>query len=128
VEWWEEVLGVEGAPLQRIAALLDGLCQGHEEARGRHGHAIGCFLGNTASERSTLDPLIREWVDSALMQQQVRLTKVFDEASASGDLREDVTPEQAARDTVAWMQGYVLLAKVQDDPSLESPLTLRRPC
>jgi hypothetical protein len=52
------------------------------------------------------------------MQQQVRLTKVFDEASASGDLREDVTPEQAARDTVAWMQGYVLLAKVQDDPSL----------
>lgn len=119
---WSGFLDADGEPLDRIVALLADLEGQHTQAQERHGHTIGCLLGNTSLERSIHDPAIRERLSAIFTEQESLLTAVLTEAQLGGQLAGAITPQTSAKALIALMQGRILLAKVHNDPSLLSGL------
>ena len=109
----------EGAepPLDRLAAYLDGLCQGQVALRESCGKVLGCPIGNLGLEMSTQEPRLRERLHREFDRTVEGLESVLREAVERGGLSLRVT-KQAARSVLALIEGTVMLAKMKDDPAV----------
>lgn len=99
------------APLERIAAALDGFVTEQEQSGCRGGSAFG----NLATELSDEHEEFR----APLAQAFQRLTGAFagqlERARALGELKADVEPVALAEFLVAALEGGILLARVHKD-------------
>lgn len=102
------------APLERVAAMCEGIYESQKEKRRITGKVCGCPYGSIGSERSTLDETIRK-----------KATEMFDrmskylEATLRDAVREKLIaagdPAALAREVHALIEGTLLHAKVQND-------------
>lgn len=74
--------------------------------------APGCLVTNTAIEQAPHEPLLRDAIAQALGRLEDRLRGVLEREAASGRLRPDVTPEDAAALLVALAQGLRVLTRL----------------
>lgn len=122
---WVAALEGDGQPLERIARVFDATHRAHVGARRVCGHVIGCMLGNMTLERAPHDPEVQARLREIFAEQRALIAAVLAEARAAGQLARGVTPQAGARDLVAFMQGMVLTAKLQDDPRVLSRMSKR---
>ena len=105
-------------PRERIEQMIGRVVERHERDQDRTGSVLGCSFGNLTAESSTLDDTIR-----------CRLVEVFDgwaaetaipiaEAQDDGEITSAVAAHALALDLVSELQGFILMAKVRNDPSL----------
>jgi len=108
------------APRRRIEEMIERVADRHERDQHRTGSVLGCSFGNLTAESSALDGTIRR-----------RLVEVFDawaaetavplaEAQERGEITSGETAYSLALDLVSELQGFILMAKARNDPSLIS--------
>jgi len=96
------------APLERIAAALDGFLT-EQEASGCRG---GCPFGNLAMELADVHEGFRERISEAFGRLEGAFASLIARAQAAGDLRSDADPRALGEFLVASIEGGILLCKV----------------
>ena len=113
---WEDVLGGDRAPLERLRSLFEATAQMQQGAHDDLGAVTGCLFGNLALEMSTQDQEVRARLQDIFQAQIEMVDQVVTIAAASGDVHVDDT-RNAARAIVAQLEGLVLFAKLLNDPA-----------
>jgi TetR/AcrR family transcriptional repressor of nem operon len=99
------------APLDRVAAALDGFVQ-EQESTGCRG---GCPFGNLAIELADVDEGFREPLSAAFRELSDAFAGLLRDAREDGTLRPDADPRRLGAFLVAAIEGGILLAKVHRD-------------
>lgn len=107
----------DGAPGERLYALVDAVLRVQEGFEKHFGRIVGCPFGNLAAELATLDDDVRAHVAAVLRRWEERLAEGCRGAARAGALRPGVDPEQFARTLLAQIEGLILLAKVRRAPA-----------
>ena len=105
-------------PRQRVEQMIDRVADRHVRDRDRTGSVLGCSFGNLTAESSALDGTIKR-----------RLVQVFDdwagevagpisEAQTRGEIPTARPAHAIALDLVSELQGFILMAKARNDPSV----------
>ncbi len=81
------------------------------------GRVNGCFFGNLALELSTQDELIRHRIDKIFLA-QTKLIKFGLEEANINTPRDDIDFQQTSKAILAYWEGVILMAKVQNDPGI----------
>lgn len=101
--------------IQRYGDLLaDSLCA----IQARTDAVVGCRVGNLAVELSARDEDIRRHVAHIFDEMRALIGVAIERGVASGELRADLAPLDAATDVVAQMEGLMVLAKAHRDPDI----------
>ena len=111
----EELRHGDGAPLERLAAHLEGLYLGQMAVRESCGKVLGCPIGNLGLEMSTQEPALRERLRGEFERTIDGFETVLQQAIDDGELPPRDT-RRAARSILALVEGTVMLAKMKDDP------------
>ena len=80
----------------------------------------GCIFGNTALEMADKNYVFRELVNKVFEEWAKTLSTVIKEAQNTGEVRNDINPDDLACFIVASVEGGIMLSKVKKD---ENPLS-----
>ena len=102
------------APLQRLDAYLDVIT----ELMSVSGWRYGCLIGNLGLEVSGYSELIRTRLQGIFADWLRPFLAVVVDAQRSGELRDDLSPEEVAEFLLAGWHGAILRMKVErsDEP------------
>jgi TetR/AcrR family transcriptional repressor of nem operon len=102
------------APLQRLDAYLDVIT----ELMSVSGWRYGCLIGNLGLEVSGYSELIRTRLQGIFADWLRPFLAVVVDAQRSGELRDDLSPEELAEFLLAGWHGAILRMKVErsDEP------------
>ena len=102
------------APLQRLDAYLDVIT----ELMSVSGWRYGCLIGNLGLEVSGYSELIRTRLQDIFADWLRPFLAVVVDAQRSGELRDDLSPEEVAEFLLAGWHGAILHMKVErsDEP------------
>jgi TetR/AcrR family transcriptional repressor of nem operon len=104
-------------PLDRLERFFELLADAQAAAKRRTGHVLGCPFGNLAGEMASQDATIRRRVRRVFREIASYIERALREAVATGALpRSDSAADAQA--LVAYMEGVLLLAGVENDPAL----------
>ncbi len=110
----DRVFSPQVPPLERLAALCEGIYESQKEKRRITGKVCGCPFGSIGSEQSTLDEAIRR----KSIEIFDRMSKYL-EATLRDAVREGVIvagdPAMLAHEVHALIEGTLLHAKVKND-------------
>jgi AcrR family transcriptional regulator len=102
------------APLERVAAALDGFVTEQEQSGCRGGSAFG----NLATELSDEHEGFRVTLAQAFQRLVGAFARQLERARANGELKPDADPQALAEFLVATLEGGILLARVHRDSSV----------
>ena len=97
------------------AEALEQNMRTHEERSG--GIVAGCRFGNFAIESAPHDPVLAEATATALAAMTDRFRRLIDEGRHRGEVTADADADTLAELLVAQMEGLMVLAKANHDPS-----------
>ncbi|WP_296497242.1 TetR family transcriptional regulator C-terminal domain-containing protein [Phenylobacterium sp.] len=102
------------APLQRLDAYLDVIT----DLMSVSGWRYGCLIGNLGLEVSGYSELIRTRLQGIFADWLRPFLAVVVDAQRSGELRDDLSPEEVAEFLLAGWHGAILRMKVErsDEP------------
>lgn len=104
-------------PLARLERLADLIYRFQSQLQQETGRVLGCPFGNLATELSTQDEPIRKKVDHIFAQLQTNIGQVLTAGVQSGEL-DGIDVEATAQAMLAYMEGVMMLAKTQNDPTV----------
>ena len=104
--------------LAKIERHFELLFQGQCAVRESTGRTLGCFFGNLAVELSTQDEIVRMKLEKLLGKIAAYVQGALEEGVAAGDIPPDTDVQSAAESVVAYMEGVLVLAKANNDPSV----------
>lgn len=104
-------------PVQRLERFFDVLAKVQSSTKKRTGQLLGCPFGNLSGEMSSQDVRIRRKLHQIFQGIASYFEKALGEAVAIGDLPA-VDPATNAQALLAYVEGILLLAAVQNDASL----------
>jgi TetR/AcrR family transcriptional repressor of nem operon len=118
---WQDAMAVDGSLLERMQRVFACACDAQHNLAETSGQMYGCPIGNLALELSCLDEGIRQrlretfadWADA--IEHMLRLT------IANGDLPA-IDTTTTAQTIVAYFEGVLMLAKIQNDPKVVKQL------
>lgn len=106
-----------GAPLERLVGYAESVHQRQSGQWIKGGRILGCRFGNLALEMSTQDPALQERLRSVFNRIAGSLATVVQEAVDRGDVPPQ-NSEGAGRSILAFLEGKIMLAKLNNDPEL----------
>ncbi len=87
----------------------------------------GCLFGNTALEMSDSDTRFAGLIRSVFQEWIDMISELLQEAADDGQIGENVDPELFAKTSVACVEGGIMLARLNKNPSdLEDCITMLR--
>lgn len=104
-------------PLARLQRLADLIYRFQAQLKQKTGRVPGCPFGNLATELATLDEPIRKKVGRIFTQLQTNISQTLDAGVQSGELS-GIDVAATAQAMVAYMEGVMMLAKIQNDPTV----------
>tara|TARA_R110002072_G_scaffold66921_1_gene164470 strand:+ start:751 stop:1350 length:600 start_codon:yes stop_codon:yes gene_type:complete len=110
----EACLAGSDRPEDKVRRYFEAIFAFQASEKRSSGSVPGCHFGNLAVELGTVDPIVRKAVTSLLE----RVTKRLEKALAQGE--EGLTKAQARRaaaQIVAYMEGILVVAKMNNDPA-----------
>ena len=117
----DKVIGSDAPPLQKIERLFELTYERHRSVAKATGEVKGCPIGNLALELSAQDEAVRRELQSKFEGWAGYFELAIREAIERGDIpHTDATT--AARALVAYNEGIVMLAKVNNDPAVVKDL------
>ena len=104
-------------PMERFEYMIDAAYFWQKSIKERHGKISGCLFGNLILEVSTKDDVLRARLNAVFTHAKGHFKSSLDEAIERGDilpLNSDLTAEAM----LAYLEGMILFAKVQNDPEV----------
>ena len=115
---WAEIAGSDVTALERLEQIL-ALPYVHGQAQKRVCNKVqGCMLGNLALEQSTQDPQIQARIEAAFDAHLGVLERILADAVEEGVLPTETDVASKAQAALCLLEGFVMLAKVKNDPQL----------
>jgi len=105
-------------PRERIEAMIERIADRHIRDRDRTGSVLGCSFGNLTAESSALDGTIRGRLVEAFDAWATAVAAPLAEAQAAGEIPATPPAWSVALDLVSELQGFILMAKARNDPSV----------
>ncbi len=103
-------------PLARLDRMADLIYRFQAQLKQETGRVLGCPFGNLATELATQDEPIRNKVDHIFAQLQTNIGQVLQASVQAGELS-NIDIDATAQAMLAYMEGVMLLAKTQNDPT-----------
>ena len=113
---FEQISQTRAEPGDKLAALFDVPAEANRLWREMNGFAQGCLLGNVIVELGSADETVRQAAQEALRQWEQPIAPIVAEFAAAEGLA-SLDTAKGARCVVAMLQGGLLMAKLNNDPS-----------
>ncbi len=110
----DRVFSTQLAPLERVAAMCEGIYESQREKQRITGKVCGCPYGSLGSEQSTQEEVIRQKATEVFQRMQRYLEGTLRDAVREGAIATG-DPVELAREVHALIEGTLLEAKVQND-------------
>jgi TetR/AcrR family transcriptional repressor of nem operon len=104
-------------PLARLARFAQLTYQFQSQLKRDTGRVLGCPFGNLATELATQDEPIRKKVDYIFAQLQANIGEVVNASVQAGEIS-GINVDATAKAMLAYMEGVMMLAKTQNDPTI----------
>lgn len=108
------LLDIKLSPKKRLHKLIDLFKQKMLEAEC----SGGCAFVNLSAETSDFHPAFRERITRHYTDYAKRIASCYEEGVQKGEFTNKIQPMQAAQMLMSLMNGTMLMAKVQRDPSV----------
>jgi len=118
---WHKALSATYAPLERLQRAFEATHEAHCHLVNRRGEMMGCPLGNFAIELSSQDDVIRQKLAETFNGWTAVIERLLREAVTHGDLPA-LDVDTTAQTLIAYFEGVLLLAKMQNDPGVVKKL------
>ncbi len=105
------------APLARLERFALLTYQFQNQLKKDTGRVLGCPFGNLATELATQDEPIRKKVDHIFAQLQNKIGEVVTASVQVGEMT-GINIDATAKAMLAYMEGVMMLAKTQNDPTI----------
>ena len=104
-------------PLERLRRYCEFGYQFQAEIKAKYGHVLGCPLFSLGCEVCTQEDALQKKVQSILDSKRKYIESAIRDAVATGDI-ESRDPVAAARMVMAFNEGLLTQARIQDDVSI----------
>ena len=101
---------------QKLKDFFDVPARANRDWKSRHGFAQGCLVGNMSLELASIDEPVRHAVKQALVNWKAPVRDVLRQLVSEGVLPQ-IDCDKGAEIVIGLIQGGLLLAKAQNDPS-----------
>jgi len=118
---WHEALLATCSPLERLQRAFQATHEAHCQLVNPRGEMRGCPLGNFAIELSSQDDVIRQKLAETFNGWTAVIEYMLREAVMHGDLPA-LDVDTTAQTLIAYFEGVLLLAKMQNDPGVVKKL------
>ena len=118
---WQEALLATCSPLERLQRAFEATHEAHCHLVNPRGEMMGCPLGNFAIELSSQDDVIRQKLAATFNSWTAVIERLLREAVTQGDLPA-LDVDTTAQTLIAYFEGVLLLAKMQNDPGVVKKL------
>jgi TetR/AcrR family transcriptional regulator, transcriptional repressor for nem operon len=116
-DMWQDAMAVDGPLLERLQRVSEYVYNTHRTLVEANGQMHGCPIGNLALELSCQDEDIRQRLHDTFTSWTEAVEYVLHQAIAAGELPALDTSIMAQM-IVAYFEGVVMLAKIQNDPDV----------
>lgn len=125
--WFEQsllqpIFSEHRPPQERLLHFFDLVCEFEQAQKRTKGHVRGCPAGNLALEMSTQNEEIRMQVERFFRESIAYFEQVLIEAKEQDIVPATLDITMTAQALLAYFEGVMLLAKVNNDPALISTL------
>jgi TetR/AcrR family transcriptional regulator, transcriptional repressor for nem operon len=104
----------KGGALAKLKALIEA----YRECKGNRAmESGGCPILNAAVESDDMHPRLRDAARLAIDRWRGMINRIIGEGIASGEVRADANPDQAATWIIATTEGGVMLSNLYKDPT-----------
>ncbi len=114
---WEPAFAPNVPPLKRIERFFRRIYEHQRDLQRATGGVYGCPFGNLGCELSTQNGVIRLKVVQGLQELSTYVERALREAMERGDVP-PIDIRASAQAIIGYMEGIVMLAKTQNDPSV----------
>jgi TetR/AcrR family transcriptional repressor of nem operon len=114
---WQKAPLATCAPLERLQRVFEATHEAHCHLVNRRGEMMGCPLGNFAIALSSQDDVIRQKLAETFNGWIAVIERMLREAVTHGDLPA-LDVDTTAQTLIAYFEGVLLLAKIQNDPGV----------
>jgi TetR/AcrR family transcriptional repressor of nem operon len=118
---WENAMAADGPLLERLRRVFAQAYTTHRALVEANGQMHGCPIGNLALELSCQDEEIRQRLHDTFTSWAKAVASVLHQAVAAGELPA-LDTSITAQTIVAYFEGVLMLAKIQNDPDVVQQL------
>ncbi len=115
--WFDQTRASKGTLTEKVQRILSLCTQELQESQRDDQGVKGCPCGNLALELSTQDERVRLKLQEVFSRFEQGFEAMLRDAANAGEVIVD-DPRKTARSLVAVLEGLMLMAKVQDDPTV----------
>jgi TetR/AcrR family transcriptional repressor of nem operon len=116
-DMWQDAMAADGPLLERLQRVFEHAYTTHRTLVEANGQLHGCPIGNLALELSCQDEAIRQRLHEAFTGWAEAIACVLHQAVAAGELPA-LDTSSTAQTIVAYFEGVLMLAKIQNDPDV----------
>ncbi|AMN52360.1 hypothetical protein ACP90_07875 [Labrenzia sp. CP4] len=113
---FRDIADSDAAPEEKLRQLFDVPARANRDWKVRHGFAQGCLVGNMSLELGAVDIPVREAIKHALTTWKAPVRDILHQLIETGSLAR-IDCDKGADVVIGLIQGGLLLAKAQNDPS-----------
>jgi TetR/AcrR family transcriptional repressor of nem operon len=116
-DMWQDAMAADGPLLERLQRVFACAYNTHRTLVEANGQMHGCPIGNLALELSCQDEALRQRLHETFTSWAKAVECVLHQAVAAGELPAlDISI--TAQTIVAYFEGVLMLAKIQNDPNV----------